>query len=44
MAVSKKRKKAGKPVKRRQIVVPEREHEFPERWELKVKASQLHFL
>lgn len=44
MAVSKKRKKAGKPVKRQQVVLPQRQHDFPERWELKIKASQMIYL
>lgn len=44
MAVSRKRKKAGKVVKRQQVVLPQRELEFPDKWELKIKASQVHFL
>jgi len=44
MAVSKKRKKAGKVVRRQQVVLPQREHEFPDRWDFKIKASQMFYL
>lgn len=44
MAVSKKRKKAGKVVRRQPVVRPQPKLEFPDKWELKVKASQVHFL
>ena len=42
MAVSKKRKKAGKPVKRRAVELPMRD--ASKQWSLKIKPSQLIYL